>query len=56
MTSVPTQLAHSLGLPPAAQLGFVVRDMDASLKLYAPLFGPMHVVEFENRDFDYRGG
>jgi methylmalonyl-CoA/ethylmalonyl-CoA epimerase len=52
MSPIPQQL----GLPPAAQLGFVVRDMDASLKLYAPLFGPMHVVEFENHDFDYRGG
>ena len=51
-----TPIPQSFGLPSAAQLGFVVRDMDASLKVYAPLFGPMHLVEFENHDFDYRGG
>ncbi len=32
-------LATALSLPAADQVGFVVRDMDAALALYEPLFG-----------------
>ena len=45
----------SFEVPPIAQIGFVVRDMDAALAFYGPLFGPFNVVDFTNRNFLYRG-
>ena len=45
----------SLEVPPITQIGFVVRDMDAALAFYGPLFGPFNVVDFTNRNFTYRG-
>ena len=36
----PTVLqAELLGLPPCDQVGFVVRDLERAMALYAPLFG-----------------
>ena len=48
-------VAPGLGLPPASQMGFVVRDMGEALKQFDPLFGPFEVVEFENHGFEYHG-
>ncbi len=35
----------SLGLPPIDQVGYVVRDLDAALLRYGPIFGPFQVME-----------
>ena len=50
----PADLA-SLGLPPADQVGFVVRDLEASMKLYGPMFGPWILQDGSVNDSDYRG-
>jgi hypothetical protein len=50
----PADLA-SLGLPPADQVGFVVRDLEASMKLYGPLFGPWSLMDGSVNDSDFRG-
>ena len=44
-----------LNLPPADQIGFVVRNMDAALALYEPLFGPFSLMNPGEMDFNYRG-
>ena len=46
---------RTLGLPPADQIGFVVRDLDAAIALYGPLFGPFHTIDGSVKDADYRG-
>ena len=33
----------------------MVRDLDAALAFYGPLFGPFNVVDFTNRNFLFRG-
>ncbi len=53
--SLPNALAH-LGLPPADQIGFVVRDLDASMKMYDPLFGPFSTMDGSVKAVTYRGG
>jgi methylmalonyl-CoA/ethylmalonyl-CoA epimerase len=50
----PSALA-SLGLPPADQLGFVVRDLEAAMAAYGPLFGPFHTLDGSVKQADYRG-
>lgn len=50
------QLAASLGLPAADQIGFVVRDMDAAMAMYDPLFGPFKEVDFGDQAASYHGG
>jgi catechol 2,3-dioxygenase-like lactoylglutathione lyase family enzyme len=42
-------------LPPMDQLSFVVRDLDDTMRRYAPLFGPFQVMDSELVDVDYRG-
>jgi catechol 2,3-dioxygenase-like lactoylglutathione lyase family enzyme len=44
-----------LGLPPMDQVGFVVRDMEAALALYDPLFGPFEVQDYGEINYRYRG-
>ena len=46
---------EQLQLPPCEQVGFVVRDMDAALALYEPLFGPFTMMEPGNDSYDFRG-
>jgi methylmalonyl-CoA/ethylmalonyl-CoA epimerase len=46
---------ESPGLPPPDQIGFVVRDLDAALQLYEPLFGPFTRPEFGPQQASYRG-
>lgn len=45
----------NLELPPLDQVGFVVRDVEATMAVYEPLFGPFTVMETELVDADYRG-
>ena len=47
--------ATQLKLPPIDQVGFVVRDMEAALALYEPLFGPFTTMDSGEFEYDYRG-
>ncbi len=49
-------LRQTLELPPADQVGFVVRDIDASLAVYEPLFGPFTTMDPGPMTYAYRGG
>jgi hypothetical protein len=49
-----TDLAR-LGLPPADQIGFIVRDLDAAMALYDPLFGPFQTIDGSVGSALYRG-
>lgn len=44
-----------LNLPDCDQVGFVVRDMEAALALYEPLFGPFTHMDPGPYTYDYRG-
>ena len=44
-----------LDLPPAEQIGFVVRDLEAAMALYDPLFGPFSTMDPGPMSYDYRG-
>jgi len=44
-----------LGLPPADQVGFVVRDLNAAMALYGPLFGPFSTMDGSVKACNYRG-
>ena len=43
------------GLPPISQIGFVVRDMDAALLRYTPLYGPFTCLTYVNQGYDFHG-
>lgn len=44
-----------LGLPPIAQLGHVVRDLQAAMALYEPLYGPFSTMDGSIQAATYRG-
>jgi hypothetical protein len=46
---------QALGLPRVAQLGHVVRDLDAAIALYDPLFGPFRRMDGSVQAAEYRG-
>jgi len=48
-------LQQHLGLPDLDQVGFVVRDIEQSLALYEPMFGPFSRMEPGPMEYDYRG-
>ena len=48
-------ISRQLDLPDLNQVGFVVRDMDAALALYEPLFGPFSTMDPGPMTYDYRG-
>ena len=48
-------LYKSLGLPPIDQIGFVVRDLDAWVARYEPMFGPFTFIDGSVQQADYRG-
>ncbi|MBT4519026.1 MAG: hypothetical protein HOC23_03390 [Halieaceae bacterium] len=48
-------LQAAMNLPPIDQVGFVVRDMDAALALYGPLFGPFDTMVPGPMTYNYRG-
>jgi len=50
-----SDLQLSLGLPPADQVGFVVRDLEAAIRLYTPLFGEFRRMDALDMEWDYRG-
>jgi catechol 2,3-dioxygenase-like lactoylglutathione lyase family enzyme len=49
------QLQALLGLGAPDQLGFVVRDLDAAIAAYAPMFGEFTVMDTGEMEWDYRG-
>lgn len=49
------ELRAALDLPPIDQVGFVVRDLDAAIEAYSPLFGPFEQMAPGPMDWDYRG-
>lgn len=52
--NAPADLA-TIGLPPADQVGFVVRDLDRAMALYGPLFGPWSTMDGSVSGARYRG-
>ncbi len=52
---IDTKAAEALDLGPMDQLGFVVRDLDAAIARYQPLFGPFTVMGATDLGWDYRG-
>jgi Glyoxalase/Bleomycin resistance protein/Dioxygenase superfamily len=44
-----------LDLPQMDQVGFVVRDLEASMAAYAPMFGPFNTMDPGPMTYDYRG-
>ena len=48
-------IREKLDLPPIDQVGFVVRDMDAAIAMYEPLFGPFSTMDSGEFEYDYRG-
>ena len=50
----PAQLP-TLGLPPIAQIGHVVRDLHATVARYEPLYGPFWFMDGSVTGANYRG-
>lgn len=46
---------QSLGLPPADQVGFVVRNLREWTRRYDSMFGPFHYMDGSVQAADYRG-
>ena len=44
-----------VGLPRVAQIGYVVRDLEAAIRLYDPLFGPFKTMNGSVEQARYRG-
>jgi len=42
-----SNLSEKLDLPPVEQVGYVVRDLEATMALYAPMFGPFSMEPYE---------
>ena len=49
------QSLESLGLPPIDQVGFVVLDLEDSIKRYEPIFGPFTRMDGSVSQATYRG-
>ena len=48
-------IEKALNLSPLDQIGFVVKDIEASIKLYDPLFGLFSMMEPDEMIYLYRG-
>lgn len=48
-------IREALELPPCDQVGFVVKDMEAALALYEPMFGPFSTMDPGPMTYEYRG-
>jgi hypothetical protein len=46
---------QQLGLPPADQVGFVVKNLEESMKMYGPLFGPFRTMDGSVEGANLRG-
>ena len=49
-------IRQQLDLPKLDQVGFVVRDLEAAMALYEPMFGPFSTMDPGPMTYDYRGG
>lgn len=49
------ELPTQLDLPPADQIGLVVKNLEQAMAMYGPLFGPFTVQEGPVQAADYRG-
>ena len=49
------ELQKQLDLPAIDQIGFVVKDIEQSMKKYAPLFGPFSTMDGSVEGADFRG-
>src|SRR6056297_1839082 len=49
------QFREQLELPQVDQVGFVVRNLEASMALYSPMFGPFNTMAPGPMTYDYRG-
>lgn len=49
------ELKSALNLPPIDQVGFVVKDLEAAIAVYEPMFGPFHIFEPGPSEWYYRG-
>lgn len=52
---MPATLRAQLDLPRLDQVGFVVRDIEAALALYEPMFGPFSRMDPGAMTYRYRG-
>ena len=50
-----TDIQQQLDLPKLDQVGFVVRDLEAAMALYEPMFGPFSTMDPGPMTYDYRG-
>jgi len=50
-----TDIQQQLELPKLDQVGFVVRDLEAAMALYEPMFGPFSTMDPGPMTYDYRG-
>ena len=50
-----TELQKQLNLPAVNQIGFVVKDLQAAIKRYEPMFGEFTTMESNDMEWDYRG-
>ena len=48
-------LNNQLNLDQLDQIGFVVKDLEASIETYDSMFGPFSIMEPGEMEFDYRG-
>ena len=48
-------IEKALNLPPIDQIGFVVKNLEASIRLYDPFFGPFSIMEPDEMTYLYRG-
>lgn len=55
LTSTMTSEFQRLGLPPIDQVGFVVRDLEAAIARYDPLFGPFTRLHGPVNQCQFRG-
>ncbi len=49
------EIREALDLPQCDQVGFVVRNLEQSLALYEPIFGPFSTMDPGPMSYDYRG-
>lgn len=49
------ELREKLDLPQMDQVGFVVKDLDAAVALYEPMFGPFSIMDVGPMTYNYRG-
>jgi methylmalonyl-CoA/ethylmalonyl-CoA epimerase len=51
----PSSPLAAVGLDQLVQIGFVVRDLEKSMAMYAPMFGPWQRIDGSVQGAEYRG-